>query len=85
MVAHMKTTIEISEPLLEIAKREARRRGVTLRVMVEEGLRRVVAESTGGDTFSLRKASFRGKGLQAGVVEGRWNLVRDLIYEGRGA
>jgi len=84
MVTHMKTTIEISEPLLESAKREARRRGLTLRAMVEEGLRRVVADSTAGGEFALRKASFRGKGLHSGVVEGRWDVVRDLIYEGRG-
>ena len=84
MVGHMKTTIEIPAPLLESAKREARRRGVPLRAVVEEGLRRVIAESARREPFTLRKASFRGRGLQAGVVEGRWDVVRDLIYEGRG-
>lgn len=81
----MKTTIEISEPLLESAKREARRRGVSLRAVVEEGLRRVVADAERGEAFTLRKASVRGRGLKPGVMEGRWDMVRDLVYKGRGA
>jgi hypothetical protein len=38
----MKTTIEIADSLLDEAKRLAARRGVTLRTVVEEGLRHVV-------------------------------------------
>lgn len=85
MVSHMKTTIEIAGPLLEGARREARRRGVPLRALVEEGLRRVIAESATRQPFKLRKASFRGRGLGPGIVEGGWVAVRDLAYEGRGA
>jgi hypothetical protein len=81
----MKTTIEISTPILEDAKKLARREGVTLRVLVEEGLRTVIAERVSRKRFKLRDASFRGRGLQKGVVEGRWEAVRDLAYEGRGA
>ena len=84
MVTHMKTTIEIPDPLLAEARRIALKQGVTLRTLVEEGLRRVLRERrTGG--FRLRRASFRGKGLQPGVREGGWERVRDLAYEGRGA
>ena len=45
MVTHMKTTIELSDALLRAAKRSARARGVTLRAIVEEGLRRVLREA----------------------------------------
>ena len=81
----MKTTIEIAEPVLEAAKRLAREEGVTLRVLVEEGLRSVVASRGSRKRFRLKDAGFKGKGIQRGVEEGRWADVRDLIYEGRGA
>lgn len=84
MVTHMKTTIEIATPVLEAAKRLAREEGVTLRVLVEEGLRGVVAARGSRKRFRLKDAGFKGKGVQPGVEEGRWAEVRDLIYEGRG-
>lgn len=85
MGTHMKTTIEIAEPILEDAKNLARREGVTLRLLVEEGLRTVLAARHSRKRFRLKDAGFKGKGLQAGVEEGRWTAVRDAIYKGRGA
>lgn len=85
MVTHMKTTIEIATPVLEEAKRLARKEGVTLRVLVEEGLRTVVAARGARKGFRLKDAGFAGTGVQPGMEEGRWFEVRDLIYEGRGA
>lgn len=86
MGSHMKTTIEISTPVLEEAKRVARREGVTLRVLVEEGLRAVVAQRRSGrKPFKLRDGSVRGNGVEKGITEGDWNTIRDMIYEGRGA
>lgn len=84
MVTHMKTTIEIPEPLLAEARRLASKQGITLRALVEEGLRRVLRERRPGG-FRLRQVGFRGKGLQPGVREGGWERMRDLAYEGRGA
>jgi hypothetical protein len=81
----MKTTVEIAGPLLVQAKRVARREGVTLRALVEEGLRQVIDGRAARPGFTLRKASVGGSGVQPGVIEGRWELQRDLIYEGRGA
>jgi len=81
----MKTTIEIAAPVLEEAKRLARKEGVTLRTLVEEGLRTVVAARGARKNFRLKDASFAGKGVQPGVEEGRWSEIRDLIYDGRGA
>ena len=86
MVTHMKTTIELAPALLDSAKRLARREGRTLRALVEEGLRHVLA-SRGArrQQFQLPDACFNGQGVQPGIEEGRWADVRDQIYKGRGA
>jgi len=81
----MKTTVEISDPLLREVRKVAAREGVTLRILMERGLRRVVSETKAGAPFKLRRASFKGKGLQAEVGEAAWDRLRDLAYEGRGA
>jgi hypothetical protein len=81
----MKTTIEISDPLLREARKLAEREGVTLRALVERGLRRVVTETKPGAPFKLRRASFKGEGFQADVRGASWGRLRDLAYEGRGA
>lgn len=79
----MKTTVEISEPLLKEARRLAAREGVTLRALVERGLRQVLHGRRDG-AFKLRSASFGGNGVQPGVDEGDWRNIRELAYEGRG-
>jgi len=84
MGTHMKTTIEISDAVLEQAKRLAAKEGTTLRALVEEGLRRVVEKRSGSGSFKLRDASYKGKGLQPEVSEGSWERIRDLIYQGHG-
>lgn len=80
----MKTTIEISDPLLQRARQLAAREGVTLRALVERGLQRVLAERKRGKPFRLRKASFRGQGLQPGARGASWEELRERAYEGRG-
>ena len=81
----MKTTVEISDLLLDEARRVASREGRTVRALVEEGLRRVLAERKRTRVFRLRKASFKGKGLQPHVAGASWDQIRDTAYEGRGA
>ena len=84
MGTRMKTTIEISDAIVEDAKAIAAAEGVTLRSLVEEGLRRVVQERKSGPKFRLRKAGYKGKGLQPEVRDGSWERIRDISYEGRG-
>jgi hypothetical protein len=84
MGTHMKTTIEISDAILEQAKAVATGEGVTLRSLVEEGLRRVLQARQHEGEFQLRDASFSGKGLQPQVRDGSWERIREIIYEGRG-
>ena len=85
MGPHMKTTIDIADPLLDEAKRIAARRGVTVKALVEMGLRRVIAEEGEPTAFTLRPASFRGEGLQPEARGAGWERIRDLAYSGRGA
>jgi hypothetical protein len=80
----VKTTIEISDPLLREARKLAVREGVTLRALVERGLHRVIAETGRGAPFRLRRASFKGERLRPELHDAAWDKLRDLAYEGRG-
>jgi Bacterial antitoxin of type II TA system, VapB len=80
----MKTTLEISDPLLREARKIAARERTTLRALVEQGLRRVVTEKQQRPAFRLRKASFNGHGLHPELRDAAWERVRDIAYEGRG-
>ena len=80
----MKTTLDISDPLLREARKVAAREGTTLRSLVEQGLRRVVAEKKQRPAFCLRKASFKGRGLREELRDAGWERLRNLAYEGRG-
>ncbi len=84
MVSHMKTTIEIADSLFAEARQVASRDQTTLRALVEEGLRQIVRERKQRPRFRLREAGFRGKGLQPGLREDDWELIRKMAYEGRG-
>ena len=81
----MKTTVEIPDNLIDEARRLADRRGVTLRTLVEEGLRHVVKSERRRPAFRLRDASFTGEGLQPAFDGATWERVRDAAYEGHGA
>ena len=80
----MKTTIEIPKSLMEEARKLASKEGTTVRALVETGLRRVLAERKKRGRFKLRNASFKGDGLQPGVVDASWERITEMAYEGRG-
>lgn len=82
MLGHMRTTIELPDSLYGRLKKLARERGVPVRELVEEALRRLLEERPA--RFELKDASFRGDGLVEGLSESDWDRIRDLAYEGRG-
>jgi len=85
MVTHMKTTIDIADAILDLAKEVAARDGVTVRSLVEEGLREVLAKRRARRArFRLRDASFKGKGLRPGADLSDWSAIASSIYGGRG-
>jgi len=81
----MKTTIEISTPLLEAARKRAAKEGLTLRALIEQGLRQVLdGKKKRSGPFRLRKASVGGRGLQPEVKDLSWEQLRELAMGDRG-
>lgn len=70
--------------MLDEARKLAARQGTTLRVLIIDGLRRSLAERKRTAAFRLRKATFKGNGLQSGVADASWDRLREMAYEGRG-
>jgi hypothetical protein len=79
----MRTTIDLPDPLYQRARALARKRGVPLRALVEEGLRVVLRAPRG--RYRMPDLTFHGDGLVPGLAETDWDRIRDLAYEGRGA
>lgn len=80
----MKTTVDISDTLLERAKRHAKRTGQPLRAVVEEGLRRVLESEPPRAPFRLRDDLSVGRAGDPNPLEKyTWAELRDEIYGGK--
>jgi hypothetical protein len=77
----MKTTIELSDALAARAREVASEEGTTLEALVEEGLRRALADRESGAAFTLRDASVGGRGLRAEFRGADWARIRDALYD----
>ena len=80
----MKITVQIPDSLFEEARKLAHRERTTLKALIQDGLRRVIAERKRRGRFKLRKATFKGTGLQPQLAGASWEKIRELSYEGRG-
>jgi len=80
----MKTTVDISDSLHDEARKIAAGEKSSIKALIEEGLRKVIEERRHQQHFKLQKATFKGKGLQAGLVGASWDKIREKVYEGRG-
>jgi hypothetical protein len=79
----MKTTVELPDALLRGVKRYAAAHGMTMRQVVETGLRHVLAaEGAASKPFPLKRCTFQGKGP---ARKESWPKIRATMYEGRGA
>ena len=80
----MKTTVDISDTLHEEARKIAAAENSSIKALIEEGLRKVMEERKQRGHFKLRKATFKGQGLQTNMDGATWDEIRDKIYAGRG-
>jgi hypothetical protein len=79
MFRHMKTTLNIDEPVMAAVKREAARRGTTMSALVEEALRKEL-RSRPADAPLVPLPTFESGGALVDVAD------RDALYaamEGR--
>ena len=85
MVSHMKTTIQLPDSLYKEIRKLAHQEQSTVKAIVEESLRRTLSERQRSSRFRLRKASFKGNGLQPHFAGTSWDQILHVSYEGRGA
>lgn len=81
----MKITIRIPDALFDEARKVAAGEGRSVGALIEEGLRKALAARKRATAFRLRKATFKGQGLQLHPADTTWERIRDNAYEGRGA
>lgn len=82
----MKTTIELPDALFAEARRFADDHGITMKALIEQGLREAMAKQE-DKPFKLRDGSVGGNGLTPEFQDASWEQIRDMIYdpvEGRG-
>lgn len=79
----MKTTLDIQDALLLRAKESARRQGRSLRSIVEEGLRQVLASGRQRKRYELPDCSEGDSSAPDPLETYSWQDLRDIIYEDR--
>jgi hypothetical protein len=80
----MKTTVHIPDSLLREARKIANQEGTTIKALIEEGLRRTIDDRKRSRRFRLRRATFKGNGLQPAAAGASWEKIREMSYGGRG-
>ena len=81
MGPHMKTTIEISDALFLAAKRQAAKRGTTLRAVIEQGLRQALKDSRYESAYQPRDGRVKGRGLTRQARSAGWRAVLDAANQ----
>ncbi len=82
-VYYMKTTVEVPDALFQRAKRLAKRTGRPMRVLIEEGLRRVLEDEKPAVRYRLPDRSVGQRGASNRLEVMDWATLRGEIYGGR--
>ncbi|MDH5719703.1 MAG: DUF6364 family protein [Spirochaetia bacterium] len=80
----MKTTLHLPNPLLEDAKKTAKKEGTSLTKLVQKALQEYIQKKTGKKTHKLKENHFKGNGFTDPSLDGNWDKIREIIYEKRG-
>jgi hypothetical protein len=80
----MRISLHLPKALYEEARAVACARGTAIETLIEEGLRHMIAESDTASAFSLRKAAFKGAGLQPEFSAATWDEILTAAYGDRG-
>lgn len=83
----MKTTVDIADSLFRQAKAAVEDGGVTMRQLIEDGLRGVLAKRhlASKKTFRLGELPTQGGGFRPDFKHASWQQMLDESYNGRGA
>lgn len=76
----MKTSFDISEPLLRGVKQLAKRRGITTKSLVEQALLKLLDDAEQTKPFKLRDLSVPGDGPTPEFENVSWSDIRGEIY-----
>jgi hypothetical protein len=76
----MKTTVEISDELFKRSQQLAKRKGMTLRALLEEGLRLVIKTHHAPRSNEFKFPTFGRDGVNEEFRDSDWNKIRDTIY-----
>ncbi|MBK8394932.1 MAG: type II toxin-antitoxin system VapB family antitoxin [Leptospiraceae bacterium] len=79
ILSNMKTTIDITDNLLNEAKLIASQENRTLREIIEASLRKYLTEKKAKSNFELKSKSFCGSGLQP-EASLDWSYLSEKIY-----
>ena len=70
----MKTTVEIADPLFHRAKEYCSEKGISMRELIETGLRTALDPPKETTPFRLKPFGFRGEGQ---IVQD-WSTIREM-------
>ncbi|ADP81905.1 DUF2191 domain-containing protein [Pseudofrankia inefficax] len=82
MVSGKTTTVDLPDALVREAQDVARAEGTTLRALLEDGLRAVLARRRSATRFELPDASMEGNGLRPVFRDADWEDLRAASYGG---
>ncbi len=81
----MKTTIDISDHLLQRAKDLAQDENTSLKEITEQGLELVIEKHLSRSPYVVKPVVFNGRGLSSEFKGKSWAEIRNEIYKGYGS
>jgi hypothetical protein len=75
--------VELSDTLLKRARRVAREQGITLRALLEQGLRLAMKAQQAPRPTGYRMRTFAGDGRTDAFSAASWETVRDEVHRAR--